>query len=47
MPSWRRWGEDRMRLPIQLPQLGYDQEAATIAGWLKKVGETWYIENFE
>jgi 2-oxoglutarate dehydrogenase E2 component (dihydrolipoamide succinyltransferase) len=28
-----------MRLPIQLPQLGYDQESATIAGWLKRVGD--------
>ena len=28
-----------MRIPIQLPQLGYDQETATIAGWLKQVGD--------
>jgi pyruvate/2-oxoglutarate dehydrogenase complex dihydrolipoamide acyltransferase (E2) component len=28
-----------MRIPIQLPQLGYDQDSATIAGWLKQVGD--------
>jgi pyruvate/2-oxoglutarate dehydrogenase complex dihydrolipoamide acyltransferase (E2) component len=28
-----------MRIPIQLPQLGYDQESATLAGWLKQVGD--------
>ena len=28
-----------MRIPIQLPQLGYDQDSATIAGWLKHVGD--------
>ena len=28
-----------MRIPVQLPQLGYDQETATIAGWLKQVGD--------
>ncbi len=28
-----------MRIPIQIPQLGYDQESATIAGWLKHVGD--------
>jgi pyruvate/2-oxoglutarate dehydrogenase complex dihydrolipoamide acyltransferase (E2) component len=28
-----------VRIPIQLPQLGYDQESATLAGWLKQVGD--------
>jgi pyruvate/2-oxoglutarate dehydrogenase complex dihydrolipoamide acyltransferase (E2) component len=28
------------RIPIQLPQLGYDQGTATIAGWLKQVGDS-------
>jgi pyruvate/2-oxoglutarate dehydrogenase complex dihydrolipoamide acyltransferase (E2) component len=29
-----------MRIPVQLPQLGYDQDSATVAGWLKQVGDT-------
>jgi pyruvate/2-oxoglutarate dehydrogenase complex dihydrolipoamide acyltransferase (E2) component len=29
-----------MRIAIQMPQLGFDQESATIAGWLKQVGDS-------
>lgn len=28
-----------MRVPIQMPQLGFDQESATIVGWLKQIGD--------
>jgi pyruvate/2-oxoglutarate dehydrogenase complex dihydrolipoamide acyltransferase (E2) component len=28
-----------VRIPIQMPQLGFDQESATIAGWLKQIGD--------
>ena len=28
-----------MRIPIEMPQLGYDQESARIEGWLKEIGE--------
>lgn len=28
-----------MRIPIEMPQLGFDQDSARIAGWLKQVGD--------
>ena len=27
------------RIPIEMPKLGYDMEAGTVSGWLKKVGD--------
>jgi pyruvate/2-oxoglutarate dehydrogenase complex dihydrolipoamide acyltransferase (E2) component len=29
-----------VRISIRIPQLGFEQESATIAGWLKQVGDT-------
>jgi pyruvate dehydrogenase E2 component (dihydrolipoamide acetyltransferase) len=29
-----------MRIPIQMPQLGYDMPSGRIAGWLVEVGAT-------
>lgn len=28
------------RIPIEMPKLGYDMEAGTVSGWLKRVGDT-------
>jgi pyruvate/2-oxoglutarate dehydrogenase complex dihydrolipoamide acyltransferase (E2) component len=28
-----------MRIPIEMPNLGYDMERGTIAGWSKQVGD--------
>jgi 2-oxoglutarate dehydrogenase E2 component (dihydrolipoamide succinyltransferase) len=28
-----------VRIPVEMPQLGFDQTSATIAGWLKQVGD--------
>jgi pyruvate/2-oxoglutarate dehydrogenase complex dihydrolipoamide acyltransferase (E2) component len=28
-----------MRIPIEMPTLGFDQESARIGGWLKQIGD--------
>lgn len=28
------------RIPIDMPNLGYDQESGRVAGWLRSVGDT-------
>jgi len=28
-----------MRIPIEMPQLGFDQESARIESWLKEIGD--------
>lgn len=29
-----------MRVPIEMPNLGYDMESGVVAAWLKSVGDT-------
>jgi biotin carboxyl carrier protein len=32
--------EERMRIPIEMPKLGYDMESGKVAAWTRQVGDT-------
>lgn len=37
-PSGRE-SEDGVRIPIEMPKLGYDMESGKVGAWIKKVGD--------